>query len=240
MENQAGVMNDWVSFYNSPHSIYVNARHRDVHYARLADEIARYVPVLTAAVLDYGCGEALHADRLAAVVSSLTLAEAGPSVRSRLLERFAGHPAIAVKPAEDVDAMPEQSLDLVVMHSVSQYLTPDEFDHAAALFHRLLKPGGLLLVGDVVAPGVPAASDALALLRFGWRNGFFLAAVNGLFRTAFSGYWHLRRRIGLTRYSEEQMVTRLAALGFAARRAPVNLGHLQSRMTFLARKPKPK
>ena len=61
---------DWVAYYDSPHSIYVNALHREVHYATIADEIARYVPSPSAAVLDYGCGEALHADRIAAAADA--------------------------------------------------------------------------------------------------------------------------------------------------------------------------
>ena len=53
---QTSKSKDWVAYYDSPHSIYVNALHRDVHYATIADEIARYVPSPSAAVLDYGCG----------------------------------------------------------------------------------------------------------------------------------------------------------------------------------------
>jgi len=229
-------MNDWVAFYDSPHSIYVSARHRDVHYARLADEIACYVPAPTAAVLDYGCGEALHADRLAAVTGALTLAEAAPSVRARLVERFRRNPRIAVMSTEQALALPAQSFDVVVMHSVSQYLTPDELDRIVRLFHRLLRPRALLLLGDVVPPEVPAISDAFALLKFGWSNGFLLAAITGLVRTVFSEYWRLRSRIGLTRYSEAEMTAKLAAADFVATRAPANLGHLQTRMTFMARK----
>ena len=229
-------MKDWVAFYDSAHSIYVNARHRDVHYARLAEEIARYVPSRSGAVLDYGCGEAIHADRLAAAAGRLTLAEAAQSVRARLIERFKSNPRITVISTDRAAVLPEGSLDLVVMHSVSQYLTRDAFDSTAALFYRLLKPGGVLLVGDVVRPDVSAASDAWALLGFGLREGFFLAALYGLVRTFFSEYWRLRTRLGLTRYGEAEMITELAAVGFAAERAPRNLGHLQTRMTFLGRK----
>jgi SAM-dependent methyltransferase len=229
-------MKDWVAFYDSAHSIYVNARHRDVHYARLAEEIARYVPSRTGAVLDYGCGEAIHADRLAAAAGRLILAEAAQSVRARLIERFNSNPRITVISTDRATVLPEGSLDLVVMHSVSQYLTRDAFDRTAALFYRLLKPGGVLLVGDVVRPDVSAASDAWALLGFGFREGFFLAAFYGLVRTFFSEYWRLRTRLGLTRYGEAEMITELAVVGFAAERAPRNLGHLQTRMTFLGRK----
>ena len=87
---------DWVAYYDSAHSIYVNAVHRDVHYARLAEEIARYVPSPAAAVLDYGCGEALYADRIAAVCAQLTLADAAPSVRAHLIERLEKTANIAV------------------------------------------------------------------------------------------------------------------------------------------------
>ena len=230
------MMKDWVAYYDSNHSIYVSARHRDVHYARLADAMVGYVPTRAAAVLDYGCGEALHADRVAAAAGRLTLAEAGPAVRSRLIERFKKYPKITVISTDRVANMLPQLFDMVIFHSVSQYLTPEEFDRTAALFHRLLRPNGLLVVGDVVPPDASVISDSWALLRFGWQDGFLCAAILGLIRTLFSDYWRLRTKVGLTRYSEEEMAGKLAAAGFVAVRAPSNLGHLASRMTFLARK----
>jgi SAM-dependent methyltransferase len=229
-------MKDWVAYYDSNHSIYVNARHRDVHYARLADAIASYVPSRTAAVLDYGCGEALHADRVAAAAGRLTLAEAGPVVRGHLIERFNENPKITVISTDQVANMPPRSFDMAILHSVSQYLTPDDFDRAAAMFHRLLQPNGLLVVGDVVPPDASAVSDAWALLRFGWRDGFLCAAMFGLVRTFFSDYRRLRAKVGLTRYSEQQMAGKLVTAGFTVTRSPSNLGHLTSRMTFLARR----
>jgi SAM-dependent methyltransferase len=229
-------MKDWVEYYDSDHSIYVNARHRDVHYARLAEGFARHVPSGAACVLDYGCGEALHAARVAEAAGKLLLAEAGPAMRSRLIARFRDNPKIAVVSTDEVPSLPPGSLDMVILHSVSQYLSGPEFDRIAILFHGLLRPGGLLLVGDVVPPAAALASDIFALLRFGWRDGFFLAAVAGLVRTFFSDYRRLRARMGLTRYSEREMAGKLKALGFAASRAPVNLGHLTTRMTFVARK----
>lgn len=229
-------MKDWVAYYDSDHSIYVNARHRDVHYARLAEAIARHVPTGAATVLDYGCGEALHADRVADAAGRLMLAEAGPAVRGRLIARFKGNPKIAVISTDAVATLAPESLDMVILHSVSQYLGREEFDRTVAGFRRLLRPGGLLLVGDVVPPDVSAISDSWALLRFGWRDGFLCAAALGLIRTFFSDYWRLRTKLGLTRYSEREMADRLAAAGFTARRATSNLGHLTSRMTFLAYK----
>ena len=62
------------------------------------------------------------------------------------------------------------------------------------------------------------------------------AAVLGLVRTvALTDYWRLRSNLGLSRYAEAEIVAKLAAAGFSAQRAAVNIGHNPARMTFLAR-----
>jgi SAM-dependent methyltransferase len=226
-------MRDWIDFYDSAHSIYVNARHRDVHFRRLASDLAAYVRP-GAVALDYGCGEALHADLVAAKAARLILVEPAPGVRARLAARWAQQPIIEVCGPERMARLADHSVDLVIMHSVAQYLTGPELDAALAQFRRLLKPDGLLVVGDVIRPETSAASDALALLRFGARDGFFFAALGGLARTLLSSYWRLRSSLGLTRYAEPAMIEKLAAAGFTARRAGENIGHIRARMTFLA------
>ena len=225
---------NWLAFWDSPHSIYVNARHRDIHYRLIAEQIAALVSP-QARVLDYGCGEALHADRVATASTELLLCEGAPGVRAGVAVRFADNPKIRAVAPDDVKRLPDRSLDLIVLHSVAQYLTSETMAELLALFHRLLDAGGTLVVSDVIPPQVAAATDAAALLRFGAANGFFTAAVTGLVRTLFSDYWRLRTNYGLTRYSEAAMMQKLAAADFSAQRAPKNIGHNQARMEFIAR-----
>jgi SAM-dependent methyltransferase len=227
-------MGDWVAFWDSQHSIYVNARHRDVHYRTIARDIAAHV-ASGASLLDYGCGEALHADLVAAPARRVILCEAAPMVRRTLSDRFAGHAKIEVRSPDEVAGLPSGSLDVVVLHSVAQYLTPDELDRLLAQLHRLLAGKGLLILGDVIPPHVSAVTDALALIRFAAANGFLCAALVGLARTVLSDYWRLRSHLGLTRYGEAAIVEKLGRARFAARRAPANIGHNPARMTFLAR-----
>jgi SAM-dependent methyltransferase len=225
----------WLTFWDSAHSIYVNARHRDVHYSLIAQQIAAFVPSPQARVLDYGCGEALHADRVAAAAGELLLCEGAPRVRAGIAARFAGNAKIRAVAPDEVERLADRSLDLIVLHSVAQYLTPEELAKLFALFHRLLNADGMLMVSDVIPSDVAASTDALALLRFGAENGFLIAAVTGLVRTVLSDYWRLRTRYGLTRYGEAAMTEKLAAAGFIAQRAPHNIGHNQARMAFMAR-----
>jgi SAM-dependent methyltransferase len=227
-------MADWISFWNSDHPIYVNARHRDVHYRGIADDVSGYVTPGTA-VLDYGCGEAVHADRVTARAGRLILCEAAPNVREHLTARFLSAGNIDVQSPEQVAALPAGSLDLIVMHSVAQYLGQEETDALFAEFKRLLKPGGLFILGDVIPPQVSPIADAAALLRFAAANGFLIAAFMGLVRTTFSDYPKLRAKLGLTLYEEMAMAKKLEAAGFAVERARKNIGHSRARMTFLAR-----
>jgi SAM-dependent methyltransferase len=229
-------MSDWISFYDFKHSvIYVNERHRDVHYRVIAEDIRAYVPAPASQVLDYGCGEANSAALVAAASGHLTLVEAAPNVRASLAARYAGNSKITVRTPDDAAALPPGTLDLIVMHSVAQYLTTAELDRQLAIFHKLLKPDGLLIVGDIVPPQFAAPAAALALLRFGAAHGFFWAAVGGLIRIFLSDYFRLKKAHGLSHYTQGAMLERLAQAGFAGKRAARNIGHNQWRMTFLAK-----
>ncbi len=226
-------MSDWVSFFDSEHSIYVNARHREVH-ARITGDCMKAHIKHSDRVLDYGCGEASYAEQLVRNAESLTLCEAAPNLREALKRRVARERFISVMSPEEVSALPDASFEVIIMHSVSQYLSPAQLDDLLAQFRRLLIPGGKFVIGDVVQPDTPAWKDALALLRFGWHEGFLLAAIGGLFRTLLSDYSKLRKEAGLTRYSEGEMHGKLERAGFHAKRYRPNIGHLQTRMTFVA------
>jgi SAM-dependent methyltransferase len=230
-------LQDWVSYWDSDHPIYVNARHFDVHYRAISADIVRLLPSAEARVLDHGCGEALHADAVAVKCGGLFLCEAAPSVRTRVAKRFASEPKIRVIGPEEVARLPEACLDLVVANSLVQYLKREELKALLAAWRRLLKPGGKLVIADVIGPKQSAAADALALLRFAAANGFLIASCFGLVRTFFSRYRRLRAELGLAHYAEREMLDLLRDGGFSARRLARNFGHNQQRMAFEAEKP---
>jgi ubiquinone/menaquinone biosynthesis C-methylase UbiE len=227
-------MDDWIDYYDSTHTIYVSKLHRDVHFRVIANDILAYVPSPDAVVLDYSCGEALFAAQVAAACRELILAEPAPGVRGRLTARFRPNPKIAVRSLDDLQQSPDSSVDLAVMISVAQYMTPAELDRALSLMRRMLKPDGKLVLGDILRPEVGAATDVMALLRLAAKNGFLTDALWGLARTALSDYWQLRKSIGLQRYGEAEMLAKLKATGFEPTRAKANVGYNPARMTFVA------
>ena len=227
-------MDDWIDYYDSTHTIYASKRHRDLHFELIARDIIGYITAPDEVVLDYACGEALSAGRVAEVCGQLILAEPAPGVRGRLIARFAPYTKIKVRSLDDIRKMAENSVDLVVMNSVAQYMTAAELDFAFSVIRKVLKPSGRFVLGDVLRPEVGMLTDVFALLRFGARHGFLKDALWGLAATAVSDYRQLRTRVGLARYGEAEMIEKLAKAGFSAARAGQNIGHNPWRMTFVA------
>lgn len=225
----------WRDFWDRDTPIYVNERHKALHYQFVAAAIRRLIPSPEAVLLDYGCGEALSADQVAAKCARLYLCEAAPSVRDRVRTRFRSVPNIQVLAPEGGEQLPDHHLDLVFVNSVIQYLSFEELRSLLRLCREKLKPDGALVLADVVPPEVSAVNDARALLAFAWRGGFLLAAIAGLARTALSEYRKLRSEIGLAQYGEAEMIDLLALEGFGAERRTDNIGHNPERMTFVAR-----
>ncbi len=233
--SEPGRKGGWLAFWSRPHKVYVNDRHRRVHYARLADDIVSVLPGPGAVVLDFGCGEALFAERVAAHCSRLYLCEAAEPVRAALAARFGGHPVIRVIDGNGLAGLQGGHLDLVVVSSVLQYLSVEELRRLLQLWRAKLSATGLLVLADVLPPDSSALADTMALLRFAAREGFLLAALGGLASLALGDYRRLRNRLGLTRWDPEALPAELARAGLAGERRPVNLGFDPNRMTFLAR-----
>ncbi|WP_315764189.1 class I SAM-dependent methyltransferase [Bradyrhizobium sp. SZCCHNR2009] len=227
-------MDDWIDYYDSTHTIYASKRHRDLHFEVIARDIIGYISSPDAVVLDYSCGEALSAGKVADACAMLILAEPAPGVRGRLIARYAPNTKIRVRSPDELRGMPEASVDLIVMNSVAQYMTAAELDAALGVIRRLLKPTGRLVLGDILRPNVGMARDVIALLRFAGAHGFLKDALVGLAATALSDYRQLRTKIGLQRYGEADMLAKLKQAGFSAVRAPKNIGHNPWRMTFVA------
>lgn len=231
-------MRNWIEFWDSDHAIYVNARHKAAHAAGIARDFHRHIAAAGKArpvVLDHGCGEALYAEAVAETCGTLLLCEAAPTIRARLAERVAGLSNVRTLAPDEVAPGVIPPVDLVVANSLLQYLNRDELESLLETWKRVLAPSGRVLLCDVIPPGVSPITDATALLRFGWREGFAAAAFIGLARTALSDYGRIRKSLGFSMYTEADLLALLTSHGYAAKRVHPNFGHNQARMTFEGR-----
>jgi SAM-dependent methyltransferase len=224
----------WSEYWNGDTTIYVNQRHKAAHYRLVARDIIALLPHAEASALDYGCGEALYADAIAARCGHLYLCDASDPVRARLQQRFADHTGISVVAPPALEQVRDGTIDLIVANSVLQYLTLPELGRALSLWRAKLSPGGRLVLADLIPHDVGLLTDALALLRFARAEGFLLAAGAGLLKTFFSPYRRTRARHGVLRFDESEIIALLEKSGFTARRLRTNLGHNPARLAVIA------
>ncbi len=223
----------WIEYWNEDTPIYVNARHKSVHYQGIARDMLLHVPGTDARVVDYGCGDALFADRLAAACGRLLLCDSASSVRQKLAGRYADEPKITVLSPQQFEAMEAGAIDAIIVNSVVQYLSIDEFARLLGVFREKLSSNGRLIVADIVPRDVSPYGDAFELLKLAAANGFLIAAAFGLARSYFSGYRKLREGLGFLQLDEPEVVRMLRQAGFVAQRFHPNIGHNSKRMTFV-------
>ena len=228
--------NSWLAYWDAPNTSYVSERHKRAHYDVIFAGVRPHLPGCDGVVLDWGCGDALAAERMAQIAGTVLLYDAAPSTRERLRRVHGAHPRIRVLDDAALSAVVAGSIDLVLVNSVIQYLGRQDLQAALTRFGSLLKPGGALLVGDVITPGTPMLRHATTFLAFAARRGFLLAALAGLARTSASPYRRLQREVGLAAYAPEELITLLALHGFVAERLAANIAVSRHRVSYLARK----
>src|SRR5579875_3911340 len=226
----------WRDLWYGEHALYVNSRHRALYYADVGKDIATLIPSTDAEILDYCCGEALAADFLAEKCGRLYLYDPIPKIEASLRARYKANPKIDVLDKATLEALPDSSLDMMILNSVLQYLSRDECSALICFAAAKLKLGGRLIVADIIPPHVDALSDSWALVEFAYRGGFLLAALRGLAATFFAKYRRMHGNRGLTTFAIPAVQRLLSTRGFEARRIERNIGHNQARMTFIAKR----
>lgn len=224
----------WAEYWSGKTTIYVNARHKRVHYEVVARDIINCLPGPDARVVDYGCGEALSAERVAAACARLFLCDSTARVREALAARYAGHAGIEILSTPQFEQLPAGTIDMIVANSVIQYLSAPELAHFLAVARDKLSPDGRLVLADVIPRRIGPLRDAAELLKFAAANGFLVSAGLGLVRSFFSNYRHVRQSLGLLQFDEAEILKVLDDAGFVAHRRQPNIGHNAQRMTFLA------
>ena len=225
----------WKEFWNQKNRIYVSERHLEAYYVELIAGLKQLLPSRRPLdLLDYGCGEARGARVLAEDGVNVRLYDAVPYMRERAREHTQGAERVRVLEDAEFNALPFASLDVIFIYSVLQYISKDDFTKLLPHLYRLLRPGGMLILGDVVPPHVSMVADVRDLLSAGVKHGFFIPAVISLARTFFSEYRGIRKSNGFTTYEEGEMRALLEDAGFCPRRAPKNIGLGRERMLFIS------
>lgn len=198
--------------------------------------VGPHLPGLSGTVLDWGCGDALAAERIADQAGTVLLYDGAASTRDRLRTRYGSHPRIRIP--NNFDEVSTASIDLIIASSVVQNLSIEDFNEVLRSFYFLLRPGGAILLGDIINPGAATLYHVATFLRFAWSRGSSCRAIGTLMQAFPSSYRKLEQEVGITAYAPAEMLDLLRNRGFIAEKLSRNAAVSVLRSSYLARKPR--
>ena len=182
-------------------------------------------------VLDFGCGFGHVAERLAPHVGELSLWDASANMRRHAHVNLAKSSNIRFLDLSAPDFLgPEQKFDMILVNSVIQYMTPEQFSAWLLHWRNMLAQNGRIVISDIIPPGHPALRDVWDLLQFSARRGFLLRAMWQALGEIWQ-YWGVRRVRPLTQFRREDFNGQAVALGMTVKYLPLNLTHFTKRLT---------
>ena len=217
----------WEEMEDRQHVFRIEAR----DYATRVRASLKLQPSFT--ILDFGCGFGHTSRELATHVGRIALWDASSQVRKQARDRIADVPNAELLDVEALDASTLAGhFDVILVHSVIQYMSIDEIREWLARWRLMLKPGGRLVISDVIVPNAGGLQELLSYLFFALRHGFFWNALSA--GVAEMGhYWKARRSRPLTTVSRSTIESWARDAGLKVSWLDKNLSHRQTRATLI-------
>jgi len=122
--------------------------------------------------------------------------------------------------------------DLIVVNSVIQYMSEEEFASWLGRWRNMLESSGVLMISDVILPQPAFLTEVADSLSFSAKEGFLIRTL----RRDFKQYWRylkVRRQATMTRYAKDDFSRRVKQAGFTVRFLPENLTYRSNRFSAL-------
>jgi SAM-dependent methyltransferase len=184
-------------------------------------------------VLDFGCGFGFVAEALASKVGEVFVWDSSANMLRQAQMNLAGQQNVRFLDLSNPQAVPHDvRFHLILVNSVVQYMTLDEFSAWLPRWRTMLAPGGRVVVSDLIPLDHHAVSDIADLLKFSVRRGVLwneiLWAIHKLGR-----YRGVRRQWPLSRIGLEELSRRGNVGGLSVSCLPGNLTHFTKRLTVI-------
>jgi SAM-dependent methyltransferase len=184
-----------------------------------------------ARVLDFGCGFGFVAKMLAPNVGRVFLWDASDNMRRRARLNLADHHNIRfVDLSEPQTIARELNFDLIIVNSVVQYMSLEQFAACLVMWRTMLATGGRIVVSDLIPPDYNSVSDLVDLLKFSIRRNVLGSALLQAIRDL-GRYWMMRRSYPLARIGVEELSEISKAADLSLSCLPSNLTQFRRRLT---------
>jgi SAM-dependent methyltransferase len=223
----AGPWGDHHEHFYEPRSIF---RPEACEFVR---SLRQVVPVdADTRVLDYGCGFGFVAEELAPHVRTVALWDGSHSIRRQTRARIAHVQNIRLIDLQG--SVPEfmgGSFDVILIHSVIQYMTRSELAERLVTLRGLLAAGGRIIISDIVTRGHGTLREIAEVMRFAARHGILVSTLIDSLKMS-ANYVGALRSHPLSAFDIDELRQLAHATRLSVSVLPHNLGHKQSRLSI--------
>jgi SAM-dependent methyltransferase len=187
-------------------------------------------------VLDFGCGFGLLADALAPKVGELFLWDAAANMRRQARVNVADRQNVRFLDVPAETGRYAGCFDVILVHSVVQYLTADQLSLWLARWRDMLAPRGRIVISDLLPPGqASVAGDLRDLSVFSARQAFLGRAIRESLGEL-TRYWGARTAYPLLEVGRDDLERWAAAAALRVEFLAQNLTYKTGRATAVLRR----
>lgn len=198
--------------------------------------ITKYPFDTNTCLLDFGCGPGYLASFLYEKVGRIYLYDTSLGMLKKAHERNRHRQNVII--VENLMSESIAPLDYILANSVIQYMDDDEFKAHLELWHSLLKPGGKIILSDVLSGPLNPFGEIISLLRFSMRKGFFFAQILRFISLYFSNFTNIAQAHPLKEYPPDKLTDQVTTFGFECQILDQNLVSSKGRYAACLLKPK--
>lgn len=229
MHPEKSSRNAWTSFWEELPARQDLYRVQSREYVRNLLGVVPMTP--DSRILDFGCGFGYVAEQLSPRVAEVFVWDSSDNMCRQAMSRLTRLDNVAYLDLSAPSRSPgNPRLDFILVNSVIQYMTPDDFSMWLANWSQMLTPAGRIVISDVIPPGYNLRTDLLSLLSFSARRGMLFRAVFQASRDILH-YARARQTQPLTCFSRDDLACHGEVAGLSVQFLPRNLTHFGNRIT---------
>lgn len=222
-------MNNWIDYWGNE-TQFVCDHHKHLSYEAIYRDLQGYLNI-SDKILDFGCGDALFAEKLSEQCTNLYLYDASQPIQDRLKERFKINNIHIIN-----DYKKAENLSLIIISSVSQYIYQEDFLNILRDLRSSLSQNGKIIISDLIPDKNSILIESLDLLKISINNRFLCRAIIKMILSLIGNYGKVRRLIPLTKYNLKSFKKSCEILGFMFQEENINLGLNANRKTVILTK----
>ena len=224
-------MKNWENFWNQKHSFFDFTYTKKLQKKSTQNNISICPNIQGKKILDFGCGYAHGLDIFLSshIIEQLILYDKSEYCYENLKIKYEKNKKIKIIKNLDDLIIENLKLDVIIVHSVIQYIEINELKEILNKFNLILNDSGIIIFGDIPDKNTKL-NDLIDLLKFSIKERIFIETIKNIIQFIFY------KNYGNLIYYSEEILKNIIYKKFKLEKLDKNIGISRKRNSFILTK----